>query len=125
MCVYVYVCVCICLFLSNNHPCKQLLLNLSYVMKWDNGWDYYSRNKINSDCLGWVCIPLTVETYGCWGEEAGRCLDRVATRIATQTGCPKSSAVSGLYGRLSIALVRANARALLARSPSFIMTIWV
>ncbi|KAL5489251.1 hypothetical protein EMCRGX_G018321 [Ephydatia muelleri] len=64
--------------------------------------------------LGWVCIPLSVETYGCWGEEAGRCLDRLATRIATRTGCPKSSAVSGLYGRLSIGLVRANARALLA-----------
>ena len=68
--------------------------------------------------LGWVCIPLSVETYGCWGEEAGRCLDRLATRIATRTGCPKSSAVSGLYGRLSIGLVRANARALLARSSS-------
>ena len=64
--------------------------------------------------LGWVCIPLSVETYDCWGEEAGRCLDRLATRIATRTGCPKSSAVSGLYGRLSIGLVRVNARALLA-----------
>ncbi|KAL5517404.1 hypothetical protein EMCRGX_G002945 [Ephydatia muelleri] len=42
----------------------------------------------------------------------------LATRIATRTGCPKSSAVSGLYGRLSIGLVRANARALLARSSS-------
>ena len=59
--------------------------------------------------------PLSVETYGCWGEEAGRCIDRLATRIATRTG---SSAVSGLYGRLSIGLVRANARALLARSSS-------
>ena len=68
--------------------------------------------------LGWVCILLSVETYGCWGEEAGRCLDRLATRIATRTGCPKSSAVSGLYGRLSIGLVRANSRALLARSSS-------
>ena len=68
--------------------------------------------------LGWVCIPLSVETHGCWGEEAGRCLDRLATRIATRTGCPKSSAVSGLYGRLSIGLIRANARALLARSSS-------
>ena len=57
--------------------------------------------------LGWVCIPLSVENYGCWGEEAGtcRCLDRLATQIATRTGCSKSSAVSGLYGRLSIVLV--------------------
>ncbi|KAL5500658.1 hypothetical protein EMCRGX_G012252 [Ephydatia muelleri] len=40
-------------------------------------------------------------------EEASRCLDRLATWIATRTGCPESLAVSGLYGRLSIALVRA------------------
>ena len=39
--------------------------------------------------------------------------------MATRTACPKSSAVSGLYGRLSIALVRANASALLSRSSSF------
>ena len=51
---------------------------------------------------------------GCWGVEAGRCLDKLATRIATGTVCPKSSSVSGLYGRLSIAQVWANARALLA-----------
>ena len=71
------------------------------------------RKHVDEKCsrLGWVCIPLSVKTYGCWGEEAGRCLDRLATRIATRTGCPKSSAVSGLYGRLSIGLVRANARA--------------
>ena len=80
----------------------------------------HAANDEKCNRLGWVCIPLTVETYGCWGEEAGRCLDRLATRIATRTGCPKSSAVSGLYGRLSLNLVRANARVLLARSASFV-----
>ena len=58
----------------------------------------HATNDEKCNRLGWVCIPLTVETYGCWGEEAGRCLDRLATRIATRTGCPKS--------RLSISLVR-------------------
>ena len=38
-----------------------------------------------------VCIPLSVETYAL-----------TDSPIATRTGCPKSSAVSGLYGRLSI-----------------------
>ena len=70
----------------------------------------------NEKCshLGWVCIPLSVETYGCWGVEAGRCLDRLSMRMPLE----QSSAVSELYGRLSIVLVRANARALLARSSS-------
>ena len=31
-------------------------------------------------------------------------------QTATRNACPKSSAVSGLYGRLSIAVVRANTR---------------
>ena len=65
-----------------------------------------------TECAGLV----TVEAYGCWGEEARRYLNRLATRIATRTACPKSSPESE---RLSIALVRANARALLARSSSF------
>ena len=31
-------------------------------------------------------------------------------QTATRNACPKSSAVSGLYGRLSFAVVRANTR---------------
>ena len=76
----------------------------------------HATNDAKCNSLGWVCIPLTVETYGCWGDEAIKCLDRLAARIATRAARPKSSAVSALYGRLSIVLVRANARAMLARS---------
>ena len=61
-------------------------------------------------------FPLVMETYGCWGDEAIKCLDRLAARIATHTDRPKSSAVLVLYRRLSIVLFRANARAILARS---------
>ena len=61
-----------------------------------------------------------METYGCWGNEAIKCLDRLAARIATRTARSKSSAVSALYGRLSIVLVRANARAILAIGLQFI-----
>ena len=35
--------------------------------------------------------------------------------LASQPHCSKSQAITQLYGRLSITLVRANARALLAR----------
>ena len=40
--------------------------------------------------LGWVCIPLVVETYGCWGTEAIQALSRLATRLSTRQGLPKS-----------------------------------
>ena len=76
----------------------------------------HATNDVKCNRLGWVCIPLAVETYGCWGDEAIKCLDRLAARIATRTARSKSSAASALYGRLSIVLVRANARAILARS---------
>ena len=56
------------------------------------------------------------DTYGVrvLGDEAIECLYRLAARMAR----PKSSVVatSALYGRLSIVLVRTNARAILARS---------
>ena len=31
--------------------------------------------------LGWVCIPLVVESYGSWGPEAQRSLSRLAGRL--------------------------------------------
>ena len=66
----------------------------------------HATNDAKCNRLGWVCIPLAVETYGCWGDEAIK-------YIATRTARSKSSAVSALYGRLSIV---ANVRAILARS---------
>ena len=37
--------------------------------------------------LGWVCIPLAVESYGCWGMEAQESFKRLAARLAIQMGC--------------------------------------
>eukprot|EP00731_Ephydatia_muelleri_P011585 Em0006g479a len=66
--------------------------------------------------LGWVCIPLAVESYGCWGMEAQESFKRLAARLAIQMGCSRSQATATLYQRLSLSLVRANARALLSRA---------
>ena len=49
--------------------------------------------------LGWVSIPLAVETYGCWGTEAKWALSQLAFRLATRQNCPKSIAIAALYGR--------------------------
>ena len=49
-------------------------------------------------------------------EEACNAFSCIAMREAILTNCSKSQALGDLYGRLSIVLVRANARAILARS---------
>ena len=57
--------------------------------------------------LGWVCIPLVVESYGSWGPEAQRSLSRLAGRLATRLGQPKSVTTNLIY-RLNLTLIRAN-----------------
>ena len=66
--------------------------------------------------LGWVCIPLAVESYGCWGEEAHSSFSRLAAHLALQLQCSKSKATTTIYQRLNLTLVRCNARAMLSRA---------
>ena len=69
--------------------------------------------------LGWVSIPLAVETYGCWGAEAQSTISKLASRLAILLQCSKSKAITAIYQRLNLTLVTANARALLSRSGFF------
>ena len=71
------------------------------------------RNVLSLDGCA---FPLAVESYGCWGTEAQQSFSRLTARLATQMGCNKSQATTILYQRLSLSLVRANARALLSRA---------
>ena len=73
----------------------------------------HASNNVKCSELGWPCIPLAVETYGCWVAEA---LSRLASHLAARLNCSKFHATSTLYGRLNLVLVRANARALLSRA---------
>ena len=66
--------------------------------------------------LGWVCVPLAVETYGCWGEEAQCSVSHLAAHLALQLQCSKSEAITNIYQRLNLTLVHCNARALLSWS---------
>ena len=75
----------------------------------------HHSNDAKCEKLGWVCIPLVVESYGSWGPEAQRCLSRLAGRLATQLGQPKSLTTNLIYGRLNLTLIRANSRAILSR----------
>ena len=78
----------------------------------------HNANDAKCSELGWTCIPIAVETYGCWGAEAMQTLSRLASRLATRGNCSKSHATCLLYGRLSLTLMRANAWALLSRAGS-------
>ena len=64
--------------------------------------------------LGWRCVPLAVETYCNWGEEARRTFTLLATCLAF--GSSSFCKASDMFGRLNITLVRAIARVILARN---------
>ena len=66
--------------------------------------------------LGWVCVPLAVESYCNWGEEARRTFALLAARLAFGSSFHKARVISDMFGRLNITLVRAIARAILARN---------
>ena len=73
----------------------------------------HNANDAKCTELGWVCIPLAVETYGCWGVEAQGSISRLAACLALQLQCSKSKAITSIYQRLNLTLVHCNARALL------------
>eukprot|EP00731_Ephydatia_muelleri_P016004 Em0009g428a len=52
--------------------------------------------------LGWVCVPMVVETYGALGKEATAIISSVASRLATSTCRPKSTILHEIYGRLNL-----------------------
>ena len=66
--------------------------------------------------LGWVCVPLAVETYGHWGREAHTTFTHLATRLAISVSLSKRKVTADLFGRLSLVLTCSIARAILTRS---------
>ena len=59
--------------------------------------------------LGWSCVPIAVETYGNWSQEAKRTFSRLASHLATDSSQPKSKVIADLYGHLNLTLMRAIA----------------
>ncbi|KAL5460333.1 hypothetical protein EMCRGX_G033778 [Ephydatia muelleri] len=75
------------------------------------------HSSIDPKCqeLGWVCVPLAVESYGNWGKEAQNTFARLTSILSISLHCPKAKVLTEIYGRLSISLVRSVARAILSR----------
>ena len=72
------------------------------------------RNVLNYR-LG-VCVPLALESYCNWGEEARRAFALLAARLAFGSSFHKARVISDMFGKLNITLVRAIARTILARN---------
>ena len=72
----------------------------------------HNSNDRKCEELRWVCIPLVVETYGCWGAAAVAAFSKLAGCLSTRLNQPT---IFGIYSRLGLALVRANCRAILSR----------
>ena len=65
--------------------------------------------------LGWMCVPLVVESYAGLGESKHVMLSLFARHEAILTNSPKSEVLCDLFGRLSFILIQSNARAIVAR----------
>ena len=75
----------------------------------------HSSNGPKCQELGWVCVPLAVESYGNWGKEAKNTFARLASILSISLHCnPKAKVLTEMYGRLNISLVRSVARAILS-----------
>ena len=77
----------------------------------------HRANDMKCAELGWSCVPLAVETYGAWGDEAQCTYSRLVSLISVGSAWPKGKVLSDIYGHLNFKLMRATAKALLARSP--------
>ena len=75
----------------------------------------HEANNVKCSKLGWLCIPLVVESYGAWEKEAMESFSSLASRLAITSSRPKSAVLSVLYGRLNLNLVRANVKAIMSR----------
>ena len=65
--------------------------------------------------LGCECIPLAAETYCGWGEKAQEMFNCISMSLAVGSASCEAGVRQDMYGRLSLTLVRENAKAILAR----------
>ena len=75
------------------------------------------HDKYDAKCadLGWQCVPLAVDSYGRWGDEAHKSFTQLASHLKTRTKVGLCAALNSVYNPLGVVLARQNARAILAR----------
>ena len=64
---------------------------------WAEKWKHNTNDEKCRE-LGWVSIPLVVESYGCWGTKAQHFFSRLSGRLASRLNQPKSITTNQKYG---------------------------
>ncbi|KAL5493235.1 hypothetical protein EMCRGX_G014382 [Ephydatia muelleri] len=86
-------------------PLNYKTLQVACVIPGSAAWQAEKRKHHSNDAtcleLGWTCIPLVVESFGCWGPEAQRSLSRLAGGLATRLRQPKSITTNQIYGMMT------------------------
>eukprot|EP00731_Ephydatia_muelleri_P024587 Em0016g858a len=80
------------------------------------GSNHSSQHRQTCNERGWSCIPLVVEAYGGWGQEAVSMFARLSKLLSLHQRQSFSAALNELYCHLSVVLMRQNAQALLAHA---------
>ena len=101
-------------------PLTPAILNISSFYEGAPGRVAEARKHTTNDAkcqdLGWLCIPLAVETYGNWGKEAREVFNRLASLLAFGQTSHKSGLLLEIYSHVNMSLVRSIARAILGRA---------
>ncbi|KAL5502936.1 hypothetical protein EMCRGX_G009797 [Ephydatia muelleri] len=101
-------------------PLTPAILNISSIYEGAAGRVAEARKHTTNDAkcqdLGWLCIPLAVETYGNWGKEAHEVFNRLASLLAFGQTSHKSDLLLEIYSHVNMSLVRLIARAILGRA---------
>lgn len=75
----------------------------------------HEENDPKCAALGWLCVPLAVDSYGQWCVEAHEAFAEIASRLSTRTRVTFSRSLSSIFNTLGVVLARHNAIAVLAR----------
>ena len=86
-------------------------LDLRYRQKW-------SKHGEACRAQGIKFIPLPVETFGSWSEDATSVIGRLGKDLARATNQDESEVSRHLFGRLSILLMKGNSTLILNRTPA-------
>ena len=78
--------------------------------------DKHLKNDGPCNERGWSCIPLVVEVYGGWGQEAVSMFVHLSKLLSLRQRQSRSAALNELYCHLSVVLMRQNAQALLGHA---------
>ena len=75
----------------------------------------HRENGAKCEELNWLCVPVAVTPYGCWGSEGKSALKKVVWKLAVRTKQSPAVAQKATFTRLAVIIARSTARAIVSR----------